>query len=87
MHLNTREEMRAYWLNQMKDGRTRFVLQVGILRAGVLCIAVFSIPSILGGRLTISSIVVNSLLIIVIGGTVCGFLAWYFIRRRYGLSF
>ena len=87
MHINTREEMRVYWLSQMNDGRTRFVLQVGFLRCGALVLGIFLVPSILGGRLTISSIIVDSLLMVVIGGTTSGLLAWYFIRRRYGLLF
>ena len=87
MHINTREEMRVYWLDQMKDGRTRFVLQAGILRFGAGMFGMFLVAAILGGRLTILSSIFDSILFAAIGGTIYGLLTWYFVRRRYGLSF
>jgi hypothetical protein len=87
MHINTREEMRVYWLSQMKDGRTRFVLQAGILRFGAGMFGMFLVLSILGGRFTILRSILESILFAVIFGTIYGLLTWYFIRRRYGLSF
>ncbi len=89
MHINTREEMRAHWLGEMKEGRTRFVLRAGILRFGAPMNLVLLIPLILGGgpRWTVSHTIMVYSLFTVTSGTIYGLLVWYFIRRRYGLSF
>jgi hypothetical protein len=83
--MKTKEEIRAYYENKMKQGKASFVLYRGILSFGVPLSVALCLPVILRGRPTLVPVYITCPLVAVISGTIYGFLNWYIIRRQYNI--
>ena len=80
----TEEERREFWLEQMKMGRARFVLEKGILDwGGMMAAALFVYDLVNYGLHRWFRYFITSILIAAAGGILVGLNNWYYYQKKY----
>ena len=86
--MRTDEEMRELWFPLMKGGKLQFVLKRGIPFGLLLACGEALVQCFFGANhMKVSTALVVFPILAIVSGTMYGIFNWYYLRRRYRITF